>query len=164
MVAAHWVQSGASSPIVTSSNTYSGITLTIPAGGVLKKVIVYNCYASCRLTTPNEFGIWNLSVHWLLTYFSTAYPSRPLHETTLDVPFEVYTYYDSAINSTQPHSVFHAGDRELGFQCKTSYGGLGKPSATLSLTGNCGTQSPFVPSGYTIQGLWAASMKALYYL
>lgn len=164
MVAAHWLQTGATSPIVSSTNAFAGVSLTIPAGGVLKKVIVYDCQMACYLTTPDERGVWPLRVSWLLTYFSTSYPSRPLHETYRGVPMEVYSYYDSALNSTQPHAVFHGGDNEFGFQVKCSYGGAGKTSATVQLTGTCNTNAPFVPSGYTIQGVWGANMKALYYL
>ena len=163
-MAFHWVQSGAASPISTSNNVYAGCSVTIPAGGVLKKFVVYNTFLDCYLTTPDERGIWPLHVKWLLSYFSTSYPSRPLHETYRDATMSVYTYYDSGINSTQPHCIFHGADNEFGFQGKTSYGGPGKASATVQLTGSCSTNIPFVPSGMVIQGTWSASLKCLYEL
>lgn len=160
----HWLESSKSVAFASPFQDFGNITLNIPAGAVLKRFVVCKTWMSCYLTTPDERGIWDFLLTWTLTYTSTLYGARILHETSNTVPMAVYTYYDSALNSTQPHCYFHGGDREFGFEGKTSYGQSTGPAATLALTGDCSTQAPYRPPGFTLQGIFGAYLKALYYL
>ena len=159
-----WVGTSGSFAIFSPFTVTNGFVLAIPAGAVVKRWVVYNTYLDCFQSTGDERGIWSLQWAYQVKYISTLYGTRILHETSRDCPYNVWSYYNSALNPTQPHQNFHGGDNEFGSEGKCSYGKLGAPAAQVELSGSIDNSGPYRPPGSTMQGLFGAAIKALYYL
>lgn len=117
----HWIR--------TSNNLFLGTgttqtvydqTFTIPAGGILKKVIVYGVDISGFQKGNSEtgVGIWNLTQNIQIT--SGPNNNRLIFNSTRRIP-QAVTAVLTGINN-QYTSYLNAGDNECGVDQECSYG------------------------------------------
>lgn len=118
----HWLtQSVDTFPLANSSLiTVFDKTYTIPAGGILKKFLMHNVQFG-GLTHGNaytEVPLW--CMEHVVTILNGPAVNRIIYKSGRKIPFNVSFYTESFINVYATYLT--AGDLELGFDQKCSYG------------------------------------------
>jgi hypothetical protein len=130
MTVAKWVfnSSNGTSPM---GSALPDCAVVVPALGTIQR-IVFNCAVTASVTAPANPGYSGPQGIYLLNriYVSeTGRADHTLHESWDDVPIKPFAIFDSTqvpppvgINRIY-NAVYSAGDRELGQNLKTSWGG-----------------------------------------
>ena len=128
----HWVSAGADLGILGFFPTLQSSPLTLPAGAQMKRFLVKN--ASFQVTShgtsqSNQFP-W--AVTWSVAWTVGPNAGRVIYSTVRDIP--MIAAFDTG-NVVGVYKVFwHAGDLELGFNQKSTYGKASGVSETLQFT------------------------------
>lgn len=124
----HWLR--VSNNLFLGSGTAQTIydhTFTIPAGGILKKIIVYGMEIVGTQSGNSNLGIGVWTLNYYFTVTSGPDINRQLYTTTRRIPFQTTAYTKSFVDEYT--SYMSAGDTELGVNEKYS---LGKSTSTSS--------------------------------
>jgi len=117
----HWLR--VSNNIFLGAGTAQTVydhTFTIPAGGILKKFIVYGTEIMGTQSGNSNLGpgVWCLNYYFTIDTGPNA--PRQLYTTTRRIPFVVSAYTKSFVDEYT--SYMNAGDNELGVDQECSYG------------------------------------------
>lgn len=130
MPTSHWVFSSVDSSSV-GPFFVRNLDVVIPAGATMKRFIL----KGTRLTGKHslaDFEKVNLIYQTsTVDVIAGQYNGRNLYRTTRSVPMEVAAVYDSATFERVYTSYYHAGDLELGFNVKCSFGTASGPGFTV---------------------------------
>jgi hypothetical protein len=160
MTVAKWVFSSLNGAIPTGT-ALGDCAVVVPALGTIQR-IVFNCVATASVTAPSTPGYSGPQGFYLLNriYVSeTGKADHNLHESWDDVPIKPFAIFDSTqvpppvgINRIY-NAVYSAGDRELGQNLKTSWGGPFHPNP----------MSVKLASGFFKTGQAAQTAAIMYY-
>lgn len=147
-----------------SAQTVYDNTFTIPAHGILKKIIVYGVdIAGTQSGNSNlGIGVWNLNMYFTVT--SGPDNNRILYTSTRRIPFQCTAYLKGFTDEYT--SYMNAGDNECGVDQEYS---LGKSTSTSSWTIRALMALHSAPGGQNItfglgKGSVTISVGVLYYV
>lgn len=156
----HWLTGGVSvsGAVPTATQTTN---VSLPAGATVKRFQLRSCniagYVSGLDSSYQRVGVWSEDVSF------TAGPNinRHIYTSTRVVPMTVSTFVNTGV---PVHEYYvNAGDNELAFNQRCSYGLASGGAATLTFTGRYIPQYIGSLSG-TLLGNFQYTFAVLYYL
>lgn len=117
-----WVRTSTSEAGAITTGTHMTLTLTIPAGSILKKYLIYGNSLQARNSAAGFDSIAPLQATQKITIGSTRIGARQIFYSVRRIPFEAVAIYDVATLERVYTQYFNAGDDELGVDEKCSYG------------------------------------------
>ena|ERR1700741_95157 len=156
----HWLTPGIDAQFNLSLPTAQAFPASLPAGATLKRFMVRQAafYAKNQSNSFNDtFGMY---VNWTVHFTSGPNSGRTIYSTNRDIPVEFGLNPGSISNVYS--AIWHAGDNELGFNERCSYGLASGAAANLQCSYS------IVPSRFStftnLFGEFSFQFAALYYL
>lgn len=131
MATNHWLLGSVQVGLPTN-NSPSTVDFTIPANATVKKILMNGCALRARdvqLTAPAITPIFLVNQFQFTT---GAYINRTVYYHERMIPWVVTVFLATAI--TTYNAWYTAGDLEMGFDQRMSFGGAGKPVSNLRWT------------------------------
>jgi len=128
MATAHWTSNSIAAALPTD-NTPVHQTVNFPANATIKKALLRQCALRARDVELSGPSVTPMFIHTDLNFLTGAYAGRNIFTTDLWVPWTVTVFLATAISTY--NAWYTAGDHEIGFNQRMSYGGNGKPASTL---------------------------------
>lgn len=155
-----WIQTG-SSKVGSGYLSFDPMVLTIPSGATLKRMILANVHyqAIQQGTTWDALSptTWDMNVLLNSSYYGT----KLIYRATRAIPMAVTSSIDNLPTALVRWSAyFVAGENELGFNQRASYGTHDTPAFTISLSAGA---SPRPGSPTTANYDASCLFQALYY-
>jgi hypothetical protein len=134
---------------------------TIPAGAVLKRLLVKDCRIQGEATKIAYDNLPGLGMNIIAELTGGSYGVKTLYSTWRMIPRRVTSLYDVATAQRVYTAYFDGGDLEIGFSQEVNYGGPGKsvPFQWRYRTETAGPTTPIVTLLST-----QLSFCSLYYL
>lgn len=128
MATNHWLNGSVQVGLPTD-NTPQRVNLTVPANATVKKALLKGCALRARDVQTSGTSVTPIFLVNQLTFTTGAYAGRQIYYTERMIPWVVTVYLATAIPAYNAY--YTAGDLELGFDQRMSYGGSGKPVSNL---------------------------------
>lgn len=135
-----WVTGGGTVGFPLPGHT-TAVNLSIPANATLKRFQLRRTSIQGYSQGTDWTYIQPMAMSQIVQFTSGFYNGRVIYQSYKDVPYSMAQF----VPLTGPgcFQYFHAGDNEMGFNERCSYGGAGKPASTLQFL-----WGPVTPSGY----------------
>lgn len=155
----HWLTGGVSVSGAVPLTTQT-VNAVIPAGGIIKRFQLRNCniagYNTGLDDTYRRIGAWSEQVSF------TAGPmiNRVIYSSTRMIPQQASNFVNTGV---PVHEYYvNAGDNEMAFNQRCSYGLASGPTQTLTFVGRYIIEAG--SSSGTLQGNFQFTFAVLYYL
>jgi hypothetical protein len=127
----HWTFGSVQVGLPTDNSPHT-VDITIPANATVKKALMKGCALRARdvqLSAPSITPIFLVNQ---LDWTTGFYAGRNIYYTERMIPWQITVFLATAV--TTYNAWYTAGDLELGFDQRMSYGGNGKPASNLRWT------------------------------
>jgi len=127
----HWVTGGSSSSgsLPTGLQT---VVAHVPAGGIMKRFMLRNTAITGYEATNFSNGLFPFSMTQVVSFTTGANTGREIYRARKIIPIQ--TMVDPFDLITSYKAQWGAGDHELGFNQKCSYGQPGDPAYDVTMT------------------------------
>lgn len=133
MATYHWINAGYSLGFSPFQVLAPELSLNIPAGSTLKRFVLHNCNIGAFTTGTDVNRVCSLFAQYTLYISAGQYAGRNLFTTLRRVPHQVVGFHD-VLTAQRVYTVSaSAGDNELGFNQRCSYGTADGPGFTVKL-------------------------------
>lgn len=130
MPTSHWVFSSVDSSSVGPFFSRN-LDVVIPAGATMKRFILKGTRLTGKHSLADFEKVNVVYQNSTVDVIAGQYNGRSLYRTTRRVPMEVTALYDSTTLERIYTSYYSAGDQDLGFNVRTSYGTADGPGFTV---------------------------------
>lgn len=129
----HWLNAGYTLGFSPFQVLSPDLLLDIPAGSTLKRFILHDCNIGAFTSGTDVNRVCSLWANYTLDIISGQYAPRQLFHTTRAVPHQVVGFHD-VLTAQRVYTVSaQAGDNELGFNQRCSYGTADGPGFRVRL-------------------------------
>lgn len=155
----HWLTGGVDISGAVP-NTLQTTNLPLPAGATLKRFQGRNMFLGCYNEGNDHTAIRSLFMSQTVQFTTGPNSGRIIYKSTRRIPFVVAEYFAAAIPVYDVY--YSAGDNELGFNQRCSYGLASGPAQNLQVQWSIGQERTTYPGTYI--GEVFVQFAALYYL
>lgn len=128
----HWLTPGVDTQFNDALPTAQVPAVSLPAGATVKRFQLRRCYYLASNADHSDSGIFGISMQMQVAFTSGPNSGRIIYQTARDIPFEQTIFVP--ITGTSRYCFHHAGDNEMGFNERCSYGLASGGAATLAFT------------------------------
>ncbi|HEX3082860.1 MAG TPA: hypothetical protein VHQ86_06485 [Candidatus Saccharimonadia bacterium] len=155
----HWLTGGVDIAGAVP-NSLQTTNFPLPAGATVKRFQGRNMFVGAYNEGNDHFSIRSLYMSQTVQFTSGPNSGRIIYKSTKRIPFVVSAYFAAAIPVYDGY--YSAGDNELGFNQRCSYGLASGPAANLAVQWFIGQERTSYPGTY--QGEVFVQFAVLYYL
>ncbi len=155
----HWLTPGIDTNFALGQPTAQCFAASIPAGGIVKRFQLRNCLFHAKNFSNTFTNVFGLSIDMTVQFTSGPNNGRIIYKGKRDIPLQ-YGINVGSISGVYT-GIWHAGDNELGFNQRCSYGLATGAAANLQFSYFM-VPDPF--HGYdNYFGEWSFQFGVLYY-
>jgi hypothetical protein len=155
----HWLTPGIDISGVIP-NTQQNINAALPAGAIVKRFQLRNCLLGAYNEGTDHFAIRTLYMSQQVHFTSGANSGRIIYQSAKRIPFQANAF--EAVAVPVYDAWYTAGDLELGFNQRCSYGRATDVAANLQFSFFIGQERTTYPGTYV--GEVFVQFAVLYYL
>jgi hypothetical protein len=122
-------------------NVATNVNIALPANATLKRFQLRKCSIQGFSHGTGFQYIQPLAMAQIVQFTSGFYSGKVIYQSYKDVPYNHTIFVP--ITGDNAYAMYHAGDREMGFNERCSYGGAGKAASNLQFQ-----WYPISPPGY----------------
>jgi len=157
----HWLQGGGTTAF-HGQTIFDPVNLVVPAGGTMKRFQLRGCNVLGYSEQTNRNALHPLVWTSLVEIIGGGYGTRTIYQTTRRIPMDLVGVYNSLAlpgPTAQYAQYVSAGDNELGFNKRCSYGLRTGPGFTVRYTSAIfdypgGSGTPTGPVSFTFAVLY----------